>query len=135
MAEKKIVKTVWITKYALTQGIFKLEDVEIEEILEGSTRRGFQAGTLIAKKDGKEYWGNDVHFTEQSAMKREEDLLLEKSDSLRKTLSILNKRLLEIDEWFIINGTAENPPKGILSRKRLFVPQDSLNIKIVRERR
>lgn len=76
--------TLWITKYALTSGIYEREQIEID---------GDMAIVLEPKSiGGKNYYhGKDWHVTRDAALARAEDMRLAKIASLEKQLVKLEK--------------------------------------------
>ena len=69
---------VWITKYALTQGIFKLiaRKTHSENMIEVETQRG-----SYYHGEGKEW-----HLTKESAITYAENMRLKKIESLKKAI-------------------------------------------------
>lgn len=80
---------VWITKYALTQGIFEIEAEECG--------MGFP-GMIQTKEEHPSYYheeGKDWHRNKESAVKRAEEMRQKKISSLRKKLEKLEKMKFE----------------------------------------
>jgi len=77
--------TVWITKYALTQGILEKE-VEIEDNV-----------VSVIKNSGEVYFdeGKDWHRTKESAVKRAEEMRLKKIINVEKQLQKLKDMKFE----------------------------------------
>mgnify|MGYP005759151723 CR=1 FL=1 len=80
---------VWITKYALTQGIFEIEAEECG--------MGFP-GMIQTKEEHPSHCheeGKDWHRSKDSAVKRAEEMRQKKISSLRKKLEKLEKMKFE----------------------------------------
>ena len=80
---------VWITKYALTQGIFEIEAEECG--------MGFP-GMIQPKEEHPSHCheeGKDWHRSKDSAVKRAEEMRQKKISSLRKKLEKLEKMKFE----------------------------------------
>ena len=80
---------VWITKYALTQGIFEIEAEECG--------MGFP-GMIQTKEEYPSYYhkeGKDWHRSKESAIKRAEEMRQKKISSLKKKLEKLEKMKFE----------------------------------------
>lgn len=75
---------VWITKYALTQGIFEAE----AEVIEDGTVRVRQE--FIVSYYHKE--GRDWHKTKESAVAKAEEMRKKKIASLKKQIEKLEKK-------------------------------------------
>ena len=79
---------VWITKYALTQGIFEKEAEEC----------GIGQGMIRTKEQYPSYYhdeGKDWHRSKESAVKRAEEKKKKKISSLKKKLEKLEKMKFE----------------------------------------
>lgn len=80
---------VWITKYALTQGIFEIEAEECG--------MGFP-GMIQTKEEHPSHCheeGKDWHRSKESAVKRAEEMRQKKITSLKKKLEKLEKMKFE----------------------------------------
>ena len=80
---------VWITKYALTQGIFEIEAEECG--------MGFP-GMIQTKEEHPSHCheeGKDWHRSKESAVKRAEEMRQKKISSLKKKLEKLEKMKFE----------------------------------------
>ena len=77
---------VWITKYALTKGIYK-EAVEID---------GNMASTCVGWRTHYHGEGREWHRSEQSAVKRAEELRMAKIESLEAQLRKLNALVIKV---------------------------------------
>lgn len=80
---------VWITKYALTQGIFEIEAEECG--------MGFP-GMIQTKEEHPSHCheeGKDWHRSKESAIKRAEEMRQKKISSLKKKLEKLEKMKFE----------------------------------------
>ena len=73
---------VWITKYALTQGIFKLH---VTDIGDGMVRSADNAFEMYHEE------GRDWHRTKESAIARAEEMRLKKITSLEKQIDKIKK--------------------------------------------
>ena len=80
---------VWITKYALTQGIFEAEASEC---------KGFDGMIEVVNRYSYEYYrgeGKDWHRTKESAISRAEEMRQNKMSSLKKQLEKLENMKFE----------------------------------------
>lgn len=77
---------VWITKYALTQGIF---EKEVREGIDGSAVYG---ETLYESYHGE---GKQWHRTKESAIKRAEEMRKDKIERLKKQIKKLERMRFE----------------------------------------
>jgi hypothetical protein len=75
---------VWITKYALTIGIYTIE---------GAVTESTDTNMLIGKVDGYQvyYHNQEWHKTEEEAKQRAEGMRLTKIKSLKKSLAKFEK--------------------------------------------
>lgn len=83
MGQEENVKTVWISKYALTSGIYELKVDHFSS-----------DGTAVYGKGQFECFhgeGKNWHITEEDAKKRAEEMRLEKIQSLKKQIEKLEK--------------------------------------------
>jgi len=77
----------WISKYALTQGIYEVE-------AEKTTNHLGEVETMIMHKvDGMlvMYHGKEWHVTKEEAMRKAEEMRLKKIESLKKSIIKLEK--------------------------------------------
>ncbi len=74
---------VWITKYALTEGI---EAIDGEIASDISENMFVQSG-----RTGRIYHGKEWHSTEESAIKRAEEMRIAKIASLKKQIARLEE--------------------------------------------
>lgn len=77
------MKTIWISKYALTQGVFS-----IEAEIKGALATVRKEGDLTLFYHGL---GRDWHLTKDTALWRAEDMRKRKIDSLRKQITKLKR--------------------------------------------
>ena len=88
MSDTKEIVTIYITKYALTTGIF--------------TTQGEQSSddSFFYKVDGSSYTqyarGNDVHLTESSALERAEEMRIAKLKALDKQMKKVSAMKFEV---------------------------------------
>jgi len=75
---------VWISKYALTQGIFEMDAEQSENFPEMINRVGNHIETYHVE-------GRDWHLTKEDAIKKAEEMRLKKIESVKKQLSKLEK--------------------------------------------
>jgi hypothetical protein len=75
--EKKLIH-IWITKYALTSGIFEA-DAEIESNIAYVSKN--LNGSFL-----QHYLNNDWHLTEEAAKKRAQEMKIKKISSLQKQI-------------------------------------------------
>lgn len=73
---------IWVTKYALTSGIFVRPDAEISE-------DGRMATVRSGPRLPEHYHGNDWHPTEQAALAHAERMRANKIESLKKQIGKL----------------------------------------------
>ena len=73
--------TAWVTKYALTLGIKKVD---------GRINHKISSG-MLCYGDGETAHGNDWHRTEAEAVARAEQMRLKKIESLNKQIAKLKK--------------------------------------------
>lgn len=78
---------VWISRYALTKGIY---EIEAEEISPGDVMNLGKCSW-----DNEYYHGNDWHRTKQAAIDRAEEMRRMKIQSLKKQLDKLEKLKFE----------------------------------------
>lgn len=71
----------WITKYALTQGIFEIDARVCSQVSE----------TMIEdnNQQGLHYHGNDWHRTKEEAIKKAENMRTKKIEFIKKQLVVL----------------------------------------------
>ena len=81
--ERKLEK-IWVTKYALTTGIFS-EMAELDDEM-ASTPHNYETGEYA-----NSFFGNDWHKTEEAAKARAEEMRLKKIASLKKQIQKLEK--------------------------------------------
>jgi len=79
---------VWISKYALTQGIFEMEAEQDKTYPSMVTRIGNNLETYHEE-------GRDWHLTKESAIKKAEEMRLKKIESVKKQLAKLEKLKFE----------------------------------------
>jgi len=84
---------VWITKYALTQGIFEVE-VEFPSYADVDNDKNY---VKVVKNQGEGYFGEgkDWHRTKESAIKRAEKMKMNKIANVEKQLEKLKKMKFE----------------------------------------
>lgn len=70
--------TIWVSKYALTKGILKVENAETSDDF-----------PIIAMCGYVSYYGNDWHRTEAEAIARAEEMRVAKIKSLEKQITKL----------------------------------------------
>ena len=87
-------ETVYITKYALSQGILKVE----AEIVSGGTMISWRPEGKYTLRQYFHGRGRDWHTTLESAMKRAEDMRLRKVASLNKQLHKIATTAIQVVE-------------------------------------
>jgi hypothetical protein len=81
---KEIIK-VWITKYALTKGIFSVD----VEVIGEETQMVLTVGEAYSRSFHHE--GDDWHRTSEGAVAKAEEMRLKKIASLKKQIAKLEK--------------------------------------------
>jgi hypothetical protein len=78
---------IWITKYALTSGIFEA-DAEVEKNSDGMAvvPKNYETGTYA-----QYFHGKDWHLTREGALTRAEEMRVKKITSLKKQLKKLEE--------------------------------------------
>lgn len=90
---EKIIFTAWITKYALTRGVYKLEVEQAADGQDGKYVYGRDRYSQQFVGEGKEW-----HRTPEAALQRADDMRKEKIASLRKQIKKLEGIVFETDE-------------------------------------
>lgn len=85
---------VWITKYALTDGIIEGEVIEKHTIRENPIETKIRY--LCRSKDGEQYLdGSDFCFTYESAIQKAEEMRQKKIESLKSQIKKLEEMRFE----------------------------------------
>lgn len=79
-------RIVYITKYALTQGIWEMCEIKMEHVKDDKVMVVSSSGSTNGRMV---FHGKDWHFTLEAAQARVKDMITAKLDSLRKEKSKL----------------------------------------------